>query len=423
MTMPTLNISSPVDASTEILSYLEHAAKGLLRPAAGQLKHPFIVPGAIYGNELWDWDSYWTARGMLELADQLDDDALRKRVLSHGVGCIRNFFEHQSANGAIPIMMRADNPDVFGCLNEAGPEVNQAKPVIGQFALLLSDAMNDVSWFAPLLPHLAHFFQGWEQRYRSPVGLLVWGSDVGIGVDNDPTTWGRPDFSSANLLLNSLYLADLEAAAALAERLGAQVLCAQWKQRAAELSTLIRELCWDSRDRFFYTLDVQCADHRAERIPWAAPGMPMEWHSLPIRIQAFTGFLPLWCGAASRIQAEATLAHLQDDDSFKAPYGVRTLSRAEPMFSLDASCNPSNWLGPIWIMANYFVWQGLLRYGHAEEADQLADKTIRLLAQDIRQSGAIHEYYDPETGRPLMNKGFLSWNLLVLEMIRSRAGR
>jgi hypothetical protein len=37
----------------------------------------------------------------------------------------------------------------------------------------------------------------------------VWGDDVAIGDDNDPTTFGRPFFSSANLLLNCLFYQDL----------------------------------------------------------------------------------------------------------------------------------------------------------------------------------------------------------------------
>ena len=31
--------------------------------------------------------------------------------------------------------------------------------------------------------------------------------------------------------------------------------------------------------------------------------------------------------------------------------------------------------------------------------------------------GALHEYYNPETGAPIMNKGFQNWNYLVLNML------
>lgn len=33
------------------------------------------------------------------------------------------------------------------------------------------------------------------------------------------------------------------------------------------------------------------------------------------------------------------------------------------------------------------------------------------------KSGKMHEYYNPETGEPVNNMGFQSWNLLVCNMI------
>ena len=35
----------------------------------------------------------------------------------------------------------------------------------------------------------------------------------------------------------------------------------------------------------------------------------------------------------------------------------------------------------------------------------------------------LHEYYNPETGEPIMNKGFQNWNFLVLNMIAWLEGR
>jgi putative isomerase len=87
------------------------------------------------------------------------------------------------------------------------------------------------------------------------------------------------------------------------------------------------------------------------------------------------------------------------------------------MYSLDFSSNPSNWLGPVWIIANYFVWKALKRYGYKREADALADKTIRLLSRDLEINGSLNEYYHPDTGAALSHKGYITWNLLVLEMI------
>jgi len=87
------------------------------------------------------------------------------------------------------------------------------------------------------------------------------------------------------------------------------------------------------------------------------------------------------------------------------------------MYSLTFSSNPSNWLGPVWIIVNYFAWKGLQRYGFHKEAADLADKKISLLASDLKLNGSLNEYYHPDTGAALSHKGFMDWNLLVLKMI------
>ena len=86
------------------------------------------------------------------------------------------------------------------------------------------------------------------------------------------------------------------------------------------------------------------------------------------------------------------------------------------MFNLEATNNPSNWLGPIWLVANYCVFKGMLDYGFTEEAKELCEKSVRLLERDIEKTGSMHEYYDPFTGEPVMNGGFINWNALALNM-------
>jgi hypothetical protein len=39
------------------------------------------------------------------------------------------------------------------------------------------------------------------------------------------------------------------------------------------------------------------------------------------------------------------------------------------------------------------------------------------LSRDLEANGSLNEYYHPDTGAALSHKGFLDWNLLVLEMI------
>jgi putative isomerase len=404
-----------------LLRYFAANAPLLLRAPDGILKHPSVapaLPGKAYSTNLWDWDTLWTSQGLFRLAALLHDDQLRQKLCEHVSGSLLNFLEHASPGGQLPIMMTADDPDPLGATGRNPTSRNQAKPVFGQLGLLACDQRGDANWLKPHFDSILRFYDSWIRHNSSSIGLLVWGDDVAIGDDNDPTTFGRPFFSSANLLLNCLFYQDLLASAELARRLERPADHDRLTSQAKELAQRIHKFCWDPRDNYYYTVDVQCVDRRAELIRTVPRGMDMSWRCLPMRIQMFTGFLPLWCGIAPRQNAQKLVStNYLADDRLCARWGARSLSARETMYSLEFSSNPSNWLGPVWIIVNYFVWKALQRYGYRKEADALAEKTLLLLSRDLERNGSLNEYYNPDTGAALSHKGFLDWNLLVLEMI------
>jgi len=404
-----------------LLSYFAANAPLLLRTPDGILKRPRVspsLPGKRYSTQLWDWDTLWTSQGLFRLAALQHDDSLKQKLCEHVSGSLLNFLDHASPEGRIPILMTTTDPDPLQVLGSGAKSKNQAKPVFGQLGLLAADHCGEVGWLKQHFDTILRFYDAWTTHNTSAIGLLVWGDDVAIGDDNDPTTFGRPAFSSAGLLLNCLYYQDLKASAELARRLGRPKDRDRLSAQAETLAQQIRICCWDPRDKYFYSVDVQCTDRRAELIPTVPRGMDMSWKSLPMRIQMFTGFLPLWCGIASQAQAEELVrTNYLADDRLRARWGVRSLSSRESMYSLAFSSNPSNWLGPVWIIVNYFAWKALQRYGFQKEAAVLADKTISLLASDLKLNNSLNEYYNPDTGAALSHEGFMDWNLLVLEMI------
>jgi len=246
-------------------------------------------------------------------------------------------------------------------------------------------------------------------------GLLVWGSEVAVGVDNDPTTYGRPEFSSANLLLNCLYFEDLSTAAKIAHLLDQKAEAVELQQQAESVRNAIQLECWDETDGFYYSVDVQCEDARSKYFPHIAQGMSHTWRTLPLKVKVFTGFLPLWCGIATEEQAQVVVErHLRNPKEFDCAFGVRTLAQCEKMYDpATDSSNPSNWLGPVWILSNFMVYTALKNYGYHQDACLLAQKTLHLLKSDLDNSGVLHEYYHPDTGKPNFNHGFFSWNILA----------
>jgi putative isomerase len=188
-----------------------------------------------------------------------------------------------------------------------------------------------------------------------------------------------------------------------------------YKSQAEELCNAIRTHCYDEKDGMYYSVDFNLFPVNPEQKMHS--GAPRNWDCLIQRIGCWSSFLALWAGIATPEQAKRIVKeNLLDKDAFWAPYGVRSLSKYEKMYQIRATGNPSCWLGPIWGIANYMVWKGLLKYGFLEEAKELAEKTVKLFENDITESGELHEYYDPESGAPIMNPGFQNWNLLSINM-------
>lgn len=168
----------------------------------------------------------------------------------------------------------------------------------------------------------------------------------------------------------------------------------------------------------------QILHERGDAEDYSRRGFGRTYDGLLIKIQTWCGFLALWSGIATPEQADRVVKeNYREKRTFNAEYGVRTLSRLEKMYSVVASGCPSNWCGPIWGISNYLTFRGLVRYGYDEEAKELAEKTIRLFGRDFERFGALHEYYQPDNGEPVLNRGFQNWNYLVLNMINWLEGK
>ena len=48
--------------------------------------------------------------------------------------------------------------------------------------------------------------------------------------------------------------------------------------------------------------------------------------------------------------------------------------------------------------------------------DRIAAGCVSMLADDLEKTGTFHEYYLPETGEPVHNPNFMSWNALAALM-------
>lgn len=121
------------------------------------------------------------------------------------------------------------------------------------------------------------------------------------------------------------------------------------------------------------------------------------------------GLLPAF--AAIPAPRAAAIAATIEGLATRARYVVPSQDPADPRF--DAR---RYWRGPVWLVVNYMIADGLAAAGETAAARRIADDSLAL----IRSSG-FAEYYDPLTGDPLGGGSFTWTAAMVLEFLRQAA--
>lgn len=391
--------------------YLLDLSKILWADPYGDFKEPCIVvtKNSRYPSQLWDWGNWANNIALRQIAIH---QGKQDELLKYEKGSVMNFLKQQKDDGSIEIVIFADKSFDFA---SKLPHRNIHKPVLAQHVAFINKYNKDVEWVREIFPKLKAFISYYEQNAKHESGLFYFFDDFAIGVDNDPSTFYRPENSSASIFLNSLMYGELGAIAYLAELIDNTADAIYYKERQAELKNAINDHCYDEKDGMYYSCDINL---RPITKGGLHGGAPRHYSTLIQRIGCWSSFLPLWAGIPTKEQAERMVKeNLLDEKAFWADFGVRSLSKYEKMYRINGSGNPSSWHGSVWILSNYFVFKGLLRYGYKAEAEELARKTIELLDKDLAKNGAFHEYYHPETGEGVYNKGFSSWNILAFNLL------
>ena len=127
-------------------------------------------------------------------------------------------------------------------------------------------------------------------------------------------------------------------------------------------------------------------------------------------VTKFAG-VPLFAGLPSKEQAQHLVEqHLLNPKEY-APDGdvqhwVTTTAKTEPTWEARRY-----WRGPVWIIMNWFIIDGLKRYGYDDLAELIRKDTLGLI-----EAGGFREYYDARDGSGCGSTDF-SWSAaLALEL-------
>lgn len=384
--------------------YIKDNGRSSMKEPSGELKYKFLDPAAVYRAQLWDWDSFFCGTALIDVYED---------VAEYVKGCVLNFFDHARKDGSVPYVIDVNEEKMFALPSLSITErdekcdINSIKPLLAQMTLLAGKRFEDTSWikdnFSKLEKHIAH----WEETQKTSIGIFVWRSYRGSGTDNHPALYGRPLNSSAGVEVNCLMYKEYLAMTELKKLCGIESDI-DYTAKAEELAECINKYMWDPIDGLYYHQDMLSAKPplAAQEITW----------QVPLKFRTWTCFMPMWAGIAPKEYAERLKEHMMNPEEFYSDYGLRTLAANEPTYSTWEGSNPSNWQGPIWIVATYLMYIGLKNYGYSAEAKKVADNLINMLVDDITQNGCMHEYYNPETGKSNINPGFMNWNALAALM-------
>ncbi len=138
---------------------------------------------------------------------------------------------------------------------------------------------------------------------------------------------------------------------------------------------------WDEKSEFFFHVDK--VNHE------------FEFMGRNLKRPEIIGFLPLWAEAVSQETAGKLLQSLTDTSTFWRKYGIPTLSASDPYYNpnVDYCCK---WNGPVWLLWNYMIFDGLINYGFDETAKALADKMILAAKTQLSLNHRFWESYSPD---------------------------
>jgi putative isomerase len=359
------------------------------------------------GYVLFDWDTFFAAT-LASLGD-------RDLAYANAIEILRESTEQ----GFVPNYARAGG----------WKSSDRSEPPVGAITVLgVYEKFHD-QWFLrdtfePLLR-----WNRWWAEHRDLLGYLAWGSDgantpenlddnsrgtrdgavLESGLDNSPmyddvvynTQSHLLEFADVGLM--SLYIADCDALASIAEILQLPDQTKELRERSARYRAKLETL-WNEDAGIFLNKDLHTGKFSTRLSP--------------------TNFYPLLARVATPAQAQVMMQkHLQNPDEFWGAWVIPSIARNDPAFR-----DQNYWRGRIWGPMNYLVYLGLCNYGNAKIRKDFAVKSFALFLKEWKGQGHVHENYNGISGTGddvTSSDRFYHWGALlgyVEYMEETRAG-
>ncbi len=340
---------------------------------------PYVVPGGRF-NEMYGWDSYFIALGLLQDGKL----ALAKAMLNHQVYQIRFYGKVLNANRSY-YLTRSQPPFLTRFLKAILQYGHQPKSWIEE---VLRTAMHEYAHVWTREPRLTH--TGLSRYYGEGLGQPPETEPGHYDSVENPTqeyfthdrtvresghdTSYRLEDRAAHLCtvdLNSLLYAYEVDLAELLEQHGpihgfpnSDV----WRARAHQRRALLTQYCWDPAQGQFFDYDISKGKHTG--------------------YESATGLWPLWAGMATPEQAEQAVKNSTLEKGGLAATSLKSRG------TLNDQRPPRQWDYPYgWAPHQMMAWEGLSNYGL--DPSDWAERWLRMMTKNaVDFNGVIPEKYD-----------------------------
>ncbi len=389
----------------------------------------------------WNWDSCLTALGQ----SHYDEERAWNEIAT--------LFAHQWENGMVPHIVFHEpsdgyfpGPGVWGT-NKATPTSGITQPAVAGFVVRrLFDRARDkelaTARARALLPKIDSW-HAWFYRHRDPQGeglvaiLHPWESGRDNSVDWDTAFARVPATGIAAYTRRDTQHADPAHRPTQDQYDRYMWLVQRFREHGWEdpklhdaspfrvldpgFNAILIRSCSDLADLAEALGDSLVADVNRARATAALAAMEGLWsegHGQYLCRDRTTGELVdsasvgglLAAFAAVPSARAARIARTVERWAEKVTYVVPSHDPLDPRFEAQRY-----WRGPVWLVVNYMIADGLARAGEEEVARKIVSSSLEL----ISRSG-FAEYYDPITGDPCGGSRFTWTAAMVIELLATR---
>ncbi len=371
--------------SGEKLVYLSafNLVRQCILPPSGQAKHNYYV---FSRNPIWGW-----GHGHQVMHESMSMIPYAYMDWKSAEESQRIYMDQQLPDGLIPYRVGPRGPQTY-THDSVG---TTSAPFFSWTNWEIYKVSHDKTFLREAYQSGAKFVDYLEKnRDQNHDGLLEWGP-YGI-IENVRDDWnvvfqmmnpsrgleGRDishdldclDLSSQTA--NEMYYLKL-----MARELGDQAGVEEWSEKYNQLSKLIDKYMWNKQDKFFYHVSMN--RHL------------FEFEGKSLRRKEIIGFLPMWARVATKEQAADLVKQLTNLETFWRKYGVPTVAANDPGYTpfVDDCCH---WNGPVWMLWDYTVMDGLEHYDYRKIADEVADKMLLAVETQLATNHHFWESYSAD---------------------------